>query len=44
MLTGSLEATAHQPEEEPVLDFVFIAGTFAFFALACGYVALCDRL
>lgn len=30
--------------ERPMLDILFIAGGLAFFALAIGYAALCERL
>ena len=30
--------------ERPMLDILFIAGGLAFFALAVGYAALCERL
>ncbi len=30
--------------ERPMLDILFIAGGVAFFALAVGYAALCERL
>lgn len=30
--------------ERPMLDILFISGGLAFFALAVGYAALCERL
>ena len=31
-------------DRQPMLDIVFIAAGLAFFALAAGYAALCERL
>ncbi|WP_173009182.1 hypothetical protein [Methylobacterium sp. P1-11] len=33
-----------EPDPITMLDVVFIAGGLAFFALAAGYIALCERL
>ncbi|SDA14262.1 hypothetical protein SAMN02799622_01084 [Methylobacterium sp. UNC378MF] len=33
-----------EPDPTTMLDIVFIAGGLAFFALATGYTALCERL
>jgi len=33
-----------EPDTTTMLDIVFIAGGLAFFALAAGYTALCERL
>ena len=35
---------AVMPEKIAMLDFLFIAGGLAFFAISVGYTALCERL
>jgi hypothetical protein len=39
-----VEHGAGREIEATMLDIVFVASVLAFFAVACGYAELCDRL
>ena len=41
---GCRATAAVGPEKIAMLDFLFLAGGLAFFALSVGYTALCERL
>ncbi len=41
---GCRAAAAVVPEKIAMLDFLFLAGGLAFFAVSVGYTVLCERL
>lgn len=41
---GGRAAAAVTLEKTPMLDFIFVAGGLAFFAISVGYTVLCERL